>query len=94
MYYSKPDDDYSNIYADILARLDDSQNYLRQEACKVLIAFFDCMPQWSASNVEYILKSAYIHLDDNLPEIRSSIKELLLVIFKYYKEQTIKIVHH
>lgn len=59
------DDDYKAVYPELLKRLDDAQDGIRIETCKVLEAFFEGMPDpWSSSLYEYTVKNIFVHLDD------------------------------
>ncbi len=54
-----------DIYPELLKRMDDSQDNIREKACEALEAFFNLLPEgWSESLYEYIVKSVIIHLDD------------------------------
>jgi hypothetical protein len=58
-------DDYDLIYPELLKRLDDAQDAIRLETCKVFEIFFDHLPNpWSSSLYEYTIKTIFVHLDD------------------------------
>ncbi len=59
------DEDYKDIYPELLKRLDDSQDSIRIETANVLLVFFSQLqPDWSSSLYEYTVKNIFIHLDD------------------------------
>jgi dynein assembly factor 5 len=59
------DEDYKDIYPELLKRLDDSQDSIRVETANALIVFFSQLPEdWSSSLYEYTIKNIFIHLDD------------------------------
>jgi dynein assembly factor 5 len=50
-------DDFNLIYPELLKRLDDAQDQIRIETCKVLELFFNSVPNpWSSSLYEYTVK--------------------------------------
>ena len=58
-------DDYQAVYPELLKRLDDAQDGIRIENCRVLEIFFDGLPDpWSSSLYEYTIKNIFVHLDD------------------------------
>lgn len=64
------DEDYKEIYPELLKRLDDSQDGIRVQTAKVFEVFFDNLPTpWSSSLYEYTVKNVFIHLDDKNEEI-------------------------
>ena len=59
------EEDYKDIYPELLKRLDDSQDSIRIETGNALIVFFSQLPKdWSGSLYEYSIKNIFIHLDD------------------------------
>mmetsp|Transcript_10035 Transcript_10035/g.16892 ORF Transcript_10035/g.16892 Transcript_10035/m.16892 type:complete len:159 (+) Transcript_10035:1130-1606(+) len=95
-------DDYQLIYTELLKRLDDAQDGIRIETCKVLEVFFEIIPDpWSGSLYEYTVKTIYVHLDDSNPEIQQAISNVLKVactkqtddFIRVSKEQVNKTVH-
>lgn len=59
------EDDHKEVYTELLKRLDDAQDGIRLETCKVFEVFFENLPQtWSSSLFEYTIKSISVHLDD------------------------------
>ena len=64
------DEDYKEIYPELLKRLDDSQDGIRIATADTFQVFFRCLPDpWSSSLYEYTVKNIFIHLDDQNPEI-------------------------
>jgi hypothetical protein len=71
-------EDYINIYQELLKRLDDAQDGIRIETCKVFEVFFDHLPNpWSSSLYEYTVKNIFIHLDDQNEAIQKAIMAVL-----------------
>jgi dynein assembly factor 5 len=59
------DEDYKEIYPELLKRLDDSQDSIRVETANTFKVFFTYLPDpWSSSLYEYTIKNVFIHLDD------------------------------
>lgn len=66
------------LYEQLLKRLDDSQDGIRIETCKVFEYFFDFLQnEWSSSLYDYTVKQIFVHLDDNDKKVRSAVAELL-----------------
>lgn len=64
------DEDYKQIYPELLKRLDDSQDGIRIQTAKVFEIFFIHLPDpWSSSLYEYTIKNIFIHLDDQNEDI-------------------------
>ena len=71
-------EDYTTIYPELLKRLDDAQDGIRIEVCKVFEIFFDQIPDpWSSSLYEYTIKTIFIHLDDPNEKIQQAIISVL-----------------
>jgi hypothetical protein len=71
-------DDYDLIYPELLKRLDDAQDSIRIEGCKVFEVFFDHLPDpWSSSLYEYTIKTIFVHLDDQSEVIQQAITSVL-----------------
>jgi dynein assembly factor 5 len=65
------DEDYKEIYPELLKRLDDSQDGIRVATAETFQVFFKHLPDpWSSSLYEYTIKNIFIHLDDQNPEIQ------------------------
>ena len=65
LHEAMDDEDYKEIYADLLKRLDDSQDSIRLETSNAFIVFFTYLPApWSSSLYEYTIKTIFVHLDD------------------------------
>ena len=59
------DDDFKEIYPELLKRLDDSQDGIRIATAETFSVFFKHLPDpWSSSLYEYTVKNIFIHLDD------------------------------
>lgn len=71
-------DKYDLVYPELLKRLDDAQDSIRIETCRVFEIFFDhiCNP-WSSSLYEYTIKTIFIHLDDQNEEIQKAVASVL-----------------
>jgi len=71
-------DELREIYPELLKRLDDSNDAIREEVCKTFIVFFSALPaKWSNSLYEYILRNLFIHLDDPSPTMQSAVEAVL-----------------
>lgn len=71
-------EDYNVLYPELLKRLDDAQDSIRIEVCKVFEIFFDQIPNpWSSSLYEYTIKTIFIHLDDQNEKIQQAIVSVL-----------------
>lgn len=58
-------DEFRELYAELLKRLDDSNDIVRVATCKCFVAYFRALPaEWSKSLFGYIIASLFIHLDD------------------------------
>ena len=71
-------EDYDQVYPELLKRLDDAQDSIRIETCKVFEIFFDkiCDP-WSSSLYEYTIKTIFIHLDDQNEDVQQAVASVL-----------------
>ena len=71
-------DDYDLIYPELLKRLDDAQDAIRIETCKVFEVYFDHLPDpWSSSLYAYTIKTIFVHLDDQSEDIQKAITSVL-----------------
>jgi hypothetical protein len=69
-----------DVYPELLKRLDDSNDNIRQAVCKVLMVFFEILgsiPKWGDSLYQYITKQLFIHLDDPSIEMQTAMTEVL-----------------
>jgi dynein assembly factor 5 len=69
-----------DVYPELLKRLDDSNDAIRQAICHVLQTFFEILgsvPKWGDSLYQYILKQLFIHLDDPSTEMQAAMSEVL-----------------
>lgn len=76
------EEELRELYPLMLKRLDDAQDENRKLVSKVFELFFTVIRdrvKMSDSTVEYIIQTAFIHLDDNKIEIRKSIYDFLKV---------------
>ena len=59
------DEDWKQMYTELLKRLDDAQDGIRIETCKCFEVFFDCLRDpWNNTFYQYTVKNILIHLDD------------------------------
>ena len=66
------------LYEQLLKRLDDSQDGIRIETCKVFEHFFDSLQnEWSSSLYDYTIKQIFVHLDDGNENVRKAVAEVL-----------------
>ena len=71
-------DDLNLVYTELLKRLDDAQDGIRIETCKVFEVYFDNLyDPWSSSLYEYTIKTIFVHLDDSNEEIQKAITNVL-----------------
>merc|ERR1719316_1607325 len=71
-----------DVYPELLKRLDDSNDAIRQAICAVLKTFFDILgsvPKWGDSLYQYIIKHLFVHLDDPAAEMQQAMAEVLRV---------------
>lgn len=68
-----------DLYPHLLKRLDDSQDTNRILACEVFVLFFKIAQKVkiSESTFEYIMKTAFIHLDDPNENVRQAVLNFL-----------------
>ena len=65
VFYVNLDFDLKDIYPVLLGRLDDSQDKIRIEVTKSIVAFFNCEDLViSTGTFEYVMRHLFIHLDD------------------------------
>jgi hypothetical protein len=77
-------------YQMLLKRLDDSQNTIRIETCKTLIVFFNIVNarvKISETIFEFIVKTLFIHFDDQNESIRNIVKDVLRVSMNRYPQK-------
>ena len=80
------------IYPELLKRMDDSQDNIREKACEALAAFCAMLPEdWSESLFVYIVKSVIIHLDDPSEAIQKAVRDLLLGMSRINKPKLVAI---
>ena len=71
-------EDWVLIYPELLKRLDDAQDGIRVETCKVFEIFFELLPDpWSNSLYEYTINNIFVHLDDQSTLIQEAISNVL-----------------
>ncbi|TNV72368.1 hypothetical protein FGO68_gene7948 [Halteria grandinella] len=82
------DEDYKEIYPELLKRLDDSQDGIRIATAETFQVFFRALPDpWSSSLYEYTVKNIFIHLDDSNPEIQKAIREVLVAAARIQRDK-------
>lgn len=86
------DEDYKEIYPELLKRLDDSQDAIRIETANSFLVFFTYLNEnWSTSLYEYTVKNIFIHLDDQNEQIQKAIMEVLKASVRINREKFIDI---
>ena len=71
-------DEWVLIYPELLKRLDDAQDGIRIETCKVFEIFFEKLPDpWSSSLYEYTINNIFVHLDDQNTAIQEAVSAVL-----------------
>ncbi|KAG6609452.1 Elongation factor-type GTP-binding protein [Phytophthora cinnamomi] len=67
------------LYAEILKRLDDSNDTVRKAACQTFATFLKAAPKehFQGTIIDYTLDCLFVHLDDSEPEIQEAVFEVL-----------------
>ncbi|DBA01279.1 TPA: hypothetical protein N0F65_001784 [Lagenidium giganteum] len=67
------------LYAEILKRLDDSNDVVRKAACQTFITFLRAAPSahFQGTIISYTLDCLFVHLDDADPEIQQAVFDVL-----------------
>jgi dynein assembly factor 5 len=88
-------DDMIDLYPNLLKRLDDSQDSIRILMCQVLKIFFEIIKRtgFSESAYEYIINTAFIHLDDPKIEVRLAVLDFLKEASGMHKETFLKVAN-
>merc|ERR1719353_2533059 len=71
-----------DVYPELLKRLDDSNDAIRQAICGVFRTFFEILgsvPKWGESVYVYIIKHLFVHLDDPSEDMQKAMSEVLRV---------------
>lgn len=90
VHYGDLDDYYSSeLYPEILRRLDDSQDAIRIQASSSISRFFKRISQRKGNfgNYKYVLGILFIQIDDPSEEIQKAMRETLVVAMKHNKDQ-------
>eukprot|EP00347_Sterkiella_histriomuscorum_P013730 403363587 len=86
------EEDYKEIYPELLKRLDDSQDSIRIETANTFKVFFTYLPDpWSSSLYDYTVKNIFIHLDDQNQDIQNVIMEVLKLAARVQTEKFLEI---
>ncbi len=71
----------TNIYRELLKRLDDSSDDIRLDACQTLAVFMRIVPaDYDRNHYKYLLRGLLVHLDDTNPSIQVSFGYLCLLV--------------
>lgn len=75
-----PDDLSSELYPEVLQRLDDSNDTIRVLTCRVLAAMFHAASAhfWNGTPLDYTLDQMFVHLDDIDETIQASVYGAIL----------------
>ncbi|KAF4325053.1 hypothetical protein JM18_000916 [Phytophthora kernoviae] len=67
------DEPVHQLYAEILKRLDDSNDTVRKAACQTFTTFLRAAPKehFQGTIIDYTLDCLFVHLDDSEPDIQS-----------------------
>ncbi|KAG7401636.1 HEAT repeat-containing protein 2 [Phytophthora boehmeriae] len=67
------------LYAEILKRLDDSNDTVRKAACQTFTTFLRAAPKehFQGTIIDYTLDCLFVHLDDSEPDIQEAVFEVL-----------------
>ncbi|OWZ19534.1 hypothetical protein PHMEG_0006218 [Phytophthora megakarya] len=67
------------LYAEILKRLDDSNDTVRKAACQTFTTFLRAAPKehFRGTIIDYTLDCLFVHLDDSEPDIQEAVFEVL-----------------
>ncbi|CDW75974.1 heat repeat-containing protein 2 [Stylonychia lemnae] len=88
------EEDYKEIYPELLKRLDDSQDSIRIETANTFKVFFTYLPDpWSSSLYEYTVKNIFIHLDDQNQEIQTAIMRVLELAARVQTDKFLEIAN-
>ena len=69
---------FTEIYPELLKRLDDAQDGIRVETCQAFEIFFTHLPEyWSSSLYPYTIKQLFIHIDDPNTSIQNAVVKVL-----------------
>jgi dynein assembly factor 5 len=61
----------TNLYRELLKRLDDSSDDIRLDACLALCQYVRVVPQdYDRTHYKYLLRGLLVHLDDTNPKIQ------------------------
>ncbi|CAK4191681.1 unnamed protein product [Aphanomyces euteiches] len=73
----------SQLYHDILKRLDDSNDLVRKAACATYITFLRAAPRshFRGTIIDYTMDALFVHLDDPDPEIQAAVFDVLRETF-------------
>jgi hypothetical protein len=65
------------LYAEILKRLDDSNDTVRKAACQTFSTFLRAAPKehFKGTIIDYTLDCLFVHLDDSDPSIQVSLEK-------------------
>jgi hypothetical protein len=74
---------YKDIYTEMLKRLDDSQDAIRIEICKSFVVMFEVFAgQGYTGNFDFLMKTMFLHLDDNNEAVRAAVDEVMRVAMR------------
>ncbi|KAG3121103.1 hypothetical protein PI125_g590 [Phytophthora idaei] len=67
------------LYAEILKRLDDSNDTVRKAACQTFTTFLKAAPKehFRGTIIDYTLDCLFVHLDDSEPDIQEAVFKVL-----------------
>ncbi|KAF0691040.1 Aste57867_17652 [Aphanomyces stellatus] len=73
----------SQLYHDILKRLDDSNDVVRKAACATFITFLHAAPRthFRGTIIDYTMDALFVHLDDSDPDIQAAVFDVLKETF-------------
>jgi hypothetical protein len=75
---------FSDLYPELMARLDDAQDTVRIKACRGLEAFFIALRRVpSFSNYRYMIDTLFVQLDDPSEHIQAAVSRVLALAAPY-----------
>lgn len=82
----------SEMYPNLLKRLDDSSDQVRIAICSTLVSFFSCANKscYSSTLLEYSLDQLFVHLDDKDPAIQNAVLPVLVAVADIKKDLVLK----
>ena len=79
---------YTDLYPELLKRMDDSNDEVRVATCAAFQSFFRKLPaNWNNNAYTYILTSLFVHFDDPNKNIREAVNSVLSVALNHLPDK-------